>query len=104
MCQQLLSLKSDIYIFNMTLEEQSWSRSLPIITNVVSSNPAHGKVYLIQHYVITFVRDLRQVDGFLWVFPVSSTNKTDCRDITEILLKMAYLQYVYKHSDFCLHI
>ena len=26
-----------------------------------------GEVYLIQHYVIKFVRDLRQVCGFLWV-------------------------------------
>ena len=36
-----------------------------IITNVVSSNPAHGDVYSIQHYVIKFVSDLRQVGGFL---------------------------------------
>jgi hypothetical protein len=28
---------------------------------------AHGKVYLIQHYVIKFVSDLRQVSGFLLV-------------------------------------
>jgi len=27
-------------------------QSLPITTKVVSLNPAHGKVYLIQHYVI----------------------------------------------------
>jgi hypothetical protein len=35
-----------------------------------------------------FVSDLRQVVGFLWVL-VYSTNKTDCHDITEILLKVA---------------
>jgi hypothetical protein len=40
-------------------------------------------------YVINFVSDLRHVSGFLWVLPVSSTNKTDCHDITEILLKVA---------------
>jgi hypothetical protein len=34
----------------------------------VSSNPAHGEVYLIQHYVIKFVKDLRQVAGFLRAF------------------------------------
>jgi hypothetical protein len=34
-------------------------------TKVVSSNPALGKVYSIQHYVIKFVSDLRQVAGFL---------------------------------------
>jgi len=38
--------------------------SVHIITKVVSSNPAHGEVYSIQHLVIKFVRDLRQVDGF----------------------------------------
>jgi len=31
----------------------------------VSSNPAHGEVYSMQHYVIQFVSDLRQVGGFL---------------------------------------
>jgi hypothetical protein len=32
--------------------------------------------YSIQHYVIKFVSDLRQVSGFLRIPPVSSTNKT----------------------------
>ena len=59
--------------------------NLHITTNVVSSNPANGEVYSIQHYVIKFVSDLRQVGGFLGV---SSTNKTDRHDITEILLKV----------------
>jgi hypothetical protein len=45
-------------------------------------NPDHGEVYSIQHYVIKFV------SGFLCT-PVSSTNKTDHHDITEILLKVA---------------
>jgi hypothetical protein len=39
--------------------------------------------------VLKFVSDLWQVGGFLWVSPVSSTNKTDHHDITEILLKVA---------------
>jgi IS4 transposase len=34
----------------------------------VGSNTVHGKVYSIQHYVIKFVSDLRQVVGFLRVF------------------------------------
>jgi hypothetical protein len=38
--------------------------------------------------VIKFVSELRQVGGFLWVL-VSSTDKTDRHDITEILLKAA---------------
>ena len=39
---------------------------------VMSSNPAHGEVYLIQHKVIRFASDLRQVGGFLrvlWYLP-----------------------------------
>ena len=36
-----------------------------ITTNVESSNRAHGEVYSIQHYVIEFFSDLRQVGGFL---------------------------------------
>jgi hypothetical protein len=63
-------------------------QSVPITTNVVSLNSAHGEVYLIQHYVIKFVSDLRQVSSFL-SSPVSSTNKTERHDITEILLKVA---------------
>ena len=46
-------------------------QSVPITTKVVSSNPSHGKVYSIQHYVIKFVSDLCQVCGFLRVFRVS---------------------------------
>ena len=34
-------------------------QSVPITTKVVSSNPTHGKVYLIKLYVIKFV-------SYLW--------------------------------------
>jgi hypothetical protein len=34
-------------------------QSVPITTKVVSSNPVHGVLYSIQHYVIKFVSDLR---------------------------------------------
>jgi hypothetical protein len=61
---------------------------MPITTNIVSLNPAHGKVYLIQHYVIKFVSDLWQISGFLWVSSTTGNN-TDHHDITEILLKVA---------------
>ena len=89
------------------LDLQLHVQSVPITTKVVNSNPVHGDVYSIQHYVIKFVSDLQQVGGFLyttlcdkvcqwlaagrWFSPgnlVSSTNKTDCHDITEILLKV----------------
>jgi hypothetical protein len=36
-------------------------QSVSITTKVVSSNPVHGEVYSIQHYVIQFVSDLLQV-------------------------------------------
>jgi hypothetical protein len=42
-----------------------------------------------QHYVIKFVSDLRLVGVFFPGTPVSSTNKIDRHDITEILLKVA---------------
>jgi len=65
-------------------------QSLPINTNIVSSNPNYVEMYLIQHFVIKFVSHLRQAG---WCFSlgtmVSSTNKTEHHDITEILLKVA---------------
>jgi len=41
-------------------------QSVPITTNV-SSNPGHFESYSIQHYVLKFVSDLRQISGFLWI-------------------------------------
>jgi hypothetical protein len=34
-------------------------QSVPITTNVMSSNHFYGEAYLIQHYVLKFVSDLR---------------------------------------------
>ena len=42
-------------------------QSMCITIEVVSSNPVHGEMYSIQHYVIKFVSDLRQVGDFLRV-------------------------------------
>jgi hypothetical protein len=77
-----------------------------ITTNIVSSNSTHCEVYLIQHYVIKFVSDLQQVSGFLQVLQFPSPIKTDCHDITEILLKVVLniitltvlLSYIYLNS------
>jgi hypothetical protein len=59
---------------------------VPISTNVVSSNLAPSEVHLIQHYVINFISELRQVGGFHRVHrfppPINLT-------ATEILLKVA---------------
>ena len=48
-------------------------QSVPFTTNVVNSNPVDGEVYSIQHHMIKFLSDLRQVCGFLRVvrFPPS---------------------------------
>ena len=59
-----------------------------ITTKVVSSNPSDGEVYSIQHYVIKFVSDLRQLGVFLRVLRVFATNKTDRHDIAEIVFKL----------------
>ena len=65
-------------------------QSVPITTKVVSSNPAHIEMYSLQHYVIQFVSDLQQAGRWFSLGTlISSTNKTDCHDITEILLKVA---------------
>ena len=74
-----------VWMLNLQLPVQS----VPITTKVLTLNPTHGEVYLIQHYAIKFVSDLLQVSDFLRLLPVSSTNKTDCHGILEILLKVA---------------
>ena len=50
-----------------SLDLQLPVQSVPTTTKVVISNPVHGEVYSIQHYVIKFVSDLRPVGGFLRV-------------------------------------
>jgi hypothetical protein len=42
-------------------------QSVLITTQAVSSNAAHGEVYLMQLYVIQVVSDVRQVCGFIRV-------------------------------------
>ena len=66
-------------------------QSVPITTDVVSSNPGH-----VQFYVIKFVSH-SVTCGRSVVFSgtqVSSTNKTDRNDIIEILLKVASLNTI----------
>jgi hypothetical protein len=53
--------KYNFYLLDLQLPVQS----VPITNNIVSSNPTHGEVYSIQHYVTKFVSDLRQVSDFL---------------------------------------
>ena len=82
---------ADMIVIVWQFDLQLPMESVPITTNVVSSNLIHGKVYSIQHYMIKFVSDLRQVSGFLRVFRFPPSKKFDSRshDITKILLKLA---------------
>jgi hypothetical protein len=66
-----------------------WGRCGGDCIVVLTSNPTHGQVYSIQHYVIKSVSDLQTVNGFSGTL-ISSTNTTGPHDITEILLKMAF--------------
>jgi hypothetical protein len=66
-----------------------------ITTDVVSSNPGHGEGYLIQHYVITFVNDLRQVYCLLR-FP--QTNQIYRHDIAEILFESGVKHHNHRNK------
>ena len=59
-----------------------------ITSKVASLNPADGEVYSIQHYVIEFVSDLRQVFCFLQVLQFPLQIKLTATYLTEILLKV----------------
>ena len=85
------------------LDLQLPMQSVPITTNIVSSKPAHGEVYSIQHYVIKFASDLRQVCSFLRVMRFPPPIKlTRDKKITEILLKEALntIILILKRNDF----
>jgi hypothetical protein len=58
-----------IVVFLGTLEKKYLMKlvqSMPITTNIVRSNPTHGEVYSIQHYVIKFDSDLWKVGGCIY--------------------------------------
>ena len=54
----------------------------------------------VQHYVIKVVCNLRQVGVFFPGSPFSSTNKSDCHNITEILLKVALNTINHKNQSY----
>ena len=68
-----------------------WRNLVPILppAHPLGGGPCSGEVYSIQHYVIKFVIWLATGLWFSLGTAVSSTNKTDRHDITEILLKLA---------------
>ena len=81
-----------------------WSRYVPFCTNVpvqsvpittnVSLNPAHGEMYLIQHYVIIKVCQWLAA-GLLFSSgtPVSSTTKTDCHNNWILFIYIYIIQF-----------
>ena len=65
MCTQIFNhfCRTIVVVIEWLLDLQLPVQSVPITTKVVSSNSVHGEVYSIQHYVIKFVSDLRQVSA-----------------------------------------
>jgi hypothetical protein len=59
---------------------------VPITTKVVSSNPVHGKGVL---DITLHDKVCERLATGWWFSPFSSTNKTYCHDIHEILSKVA---------------
>jgi hypothetical protein len=84
--------------FSLSLDLQLPIQSVSITTKVVSSIPAHGEGYSIQQYVIG--------QWFSLGTPVSSTDKTDHHDITELLLKevLNIIIVIVLYSDCFIHI
>jgi hypothetical protein len=70
---------------------------------VVNSNPAHARYTRNNINVIKFLSDLLQIGGFSPGTPVSSTNKTDRHDITEILLKVGGKSIPFTHKYMIAH-
>ena len=61
-------VESFLYLEDMTNRIQDIVKLGVIeVIDVVSSNTAHGEVNSLQHYVIKFGSDLRQIGGFLRV-------------------------------------
>ena len=88
----------DVHQFFFTpyqLDLQLPMQSMPITTNVASSNSPSTEVFSIQHYVIKFVSDLQRDDGFLGILRFSPPIKLT--DITEIVLKVM-LSTMYQHN------
>ena len=71
------------------LDLQLPMQSVPITNNVVSSKLTHGEVYSITTLCDKVCQWLTASQWFSPSTLVSSANKTDSHDITEILLKLA---------------
>ena len=81
-------MKAVVVVNAWYLELQLPLQSVPITTNVVSSNPAQSRCirYNIMWWSVSVTCDRSVIFSGT---PVSSTNKTDSHDIPKILLKVA---------------
>ena len=70
---------------------------MPITTNHGNSNPAHGEAYSKKLYVIKFVNDLPQVDGFLWVLQLNTITLTPAHG--ELYLIQLYVKKFVRDCD-----
>jgi len=78
---------ADVVVMVRQLDLQLHVHSMPITAKVVSSNPFHDEMYSTLCYKVC--QWLATGRWFSPGTPVSSTNKTDRHDITEIVLKVA---------------
>ena len=69
-CYHSYHCVSSLVMIVWQLDLQLPMQLVSIITNV-SSNPTHGEVYSIQHYVIKFYSNFWQVSGFLRIHQFS---------------------------------
>jgi RAB protein geranylgeranyltransferase component A len=60
-------ITSNLSVFSVLFQKRIVSTKFDIYIVIVSSDSAHDEVYAIQHYVIKFLSDMRQVGGFLRV-------------------------------------
>ena len=65
-------------------------QSVPISTKVVSLDPAHVEVHLIQLYMVKFVSDLQQVSGFLLIQLYMIKFVSDLQQVSGFLLILQF--------------
>jgi hypothetical protein len=76
-------MMSHLIVVSIENKFRSQKRFVHVVyMNISTKDYGHG-------VVIKFVSDLWQVGGFLRILRFTSTNKTDCHELAEIVLKVA---------------
>jgi hypothetical protein len=86
MARMLASERAVVGVIVWLLGFQLPVQTVPITSKVVSSNPAHGEVYSIQHYVRKCVSDLRQVGSVFHLLTFTDMSWSGSRDISGWLI------------------